>query len=334
MTRGPASGHRRSSAARVLQWARRPGPVGGVTSAVEAVTEELVAGGRQVRFVNTASPVQALRAVPLLWRRRSLHLFHITRVWRGLVLAPIFGLLPGRTVLVLHSGSVAGQLAGLGRLKAALVVAGLHCYDEIWAVNDSIRTALPPSLRPRARVVVPTPRPPATAVTTRREAHLVTVATNSGKPYYRPELALDAVALVRAEWPDARLLILAYDEQSPALDALRHRVEEHSWAQLVMNLSAERVAEELSRSAVFVRPTRWDGDSVIVREALALGTRVVASDVCPRPAGVELAAPTAAAFAEAILHGAAVSDGAGVGGESLAQAAERVAHALEQPHSP
>jgi glycogen synthase len=37
---------------------------------------------------------------------------------------------------------------------------------------------------------------------------------------------------------------------------------------------------------VFVRPTRTDGDSVSVREALAVGTPTMASDVSIRPAGV------------------------------------------------
>ena len=45
----------------------------------------------------------------------------------------------------------------------------------------------------------------------------------------------------------------------------------------------------LAGAGVFLRPTSWDGDSVIVREALALGARVIASDLAPRPAGVELA---------------------------------------------
>ncbi len=42
-------------------------------------------------------------------------------------------------------------------------------------------------------------------------------------------------------------------------------------------LAAMRLAD------AFVRPTRADGDSISVREALALGTRVVASDVGHRP---------------------------------------------------
>lgn len=41
-------------------------------------------------------------------------------------------------------------------------------------------------------------------------------------------------------------------------------------------------------SDVYVRPTFTDGDSVSVRDALAEGTSVVASDVCERPAGTIL----------------------------------------------
>lgn len=41
-----------------------------------------------------------------------------------------------------------------------------------------------------------------------------------------------------------------------------------------------------SQSDVYVRPTNTDGDSVAVREALDMGVKVVASDVCYRPEGV------------------------------------------------
>jgi glycosyltransferase involved in cell wall biosynthesis len=68
----------------------------------------------------------------------------------------------------------------------------------------------------------------------------------------------------------------------------------------------------LLRSAVFLRPTAWDGDSVIVREALAAGARVVATDTAPRPVGVELASPDAADLARAVVEGGRPSDGGGL----------------------
>ena len=44
----------------------------------------------------------------------------------------------------------------------------------------------------------------------------------------------------------------------------------------------------IARAAVFLRPTRTDGDAVSIREAIALGVPVVASDAAPRPAGVRV----------------------------------------------
>jgi glycosyltransferase involved in cell wall biosynthesis len=57
---------------------------------------------------------------------------------------------------------------------------------------------------------------------------------------------------------------------------------------------------------VFVRPTYFDGDASSVREALALGVRVVASDTDFRPDGVRRFpcgdADALAAAMEAALH--------------------------------
>ena len=45
----------------------------------------------------------------------------------------------------------------------------------------------------------------------------------------------------------------------------------------------ENMAALWQKTDVYIRPTSTDGDSVAVREALDMGVRVVASDVCPRP---------------------------------------------------
>ena len=44
----------------------------------------------------------------------------------------------------------------------------------------------------------------------------------------------------------------------------------------------------MSRSAVLVRSTIYDGDSIAVREALDMGTPVIATDNGMRPKGVHL----------------------------------------------
>jgi glycosyltransferase involved in cell wall biosynthesis len=59
----------------------------------------------------------------------------------------------------------------------------------------------------------------------------------------------------------------------------------------------------VATSDLFVRPTLADGDAISVREALALGRPVVASDVGTRPRNVStFPAGNAAACAEVIFH--------------------------------
>lgn len=312
----------RAGQARVVQWAHKPGPMGGVTSSVEDLTAALRAAGHEVRYVPTGSMPRALRALPRLWRRRSLHMFHITRLGRAVEMAPLFALLPGRTVLILHSGGVRRQIEAQQPWRALLLNQSLRAYDQIWVVNADIGRALPRHVAGRIRVVSPfVLRPAPQAGAHARDGHLLTVATNSGLAHYNAELAVRAVRAVRHEWPDARLWILAYDKDGPDLDRLRELVSDLSWVELSLNLPGDEVTAALARSEVFLRPTEWDGDSIMVREALAVGTRVVASDVTPRPAGTELSGLSEAELAAAVLHPGRVSDGAGLASLTFVDAA-------------
>lgn len=311
----------RPSRVRVFQWAQEHGEVGGVKAAHQELTALLRSEGCEVRYVDTGSARRAVQAVPSL-RRRGLHVFHITRLWRSTVMAPLFALLPGRTLLVLHSGSTYRQLAGQSWVRAAVTRLGLRAYDEIWAVSGSIRDALPPDLQRRVTVVrFPVAALPAPRATLERDPHAVSVATNAGQWYYHADLAVEAVRIVRKEWPDARLRILAYGDDGADLARLRAQVEGLDWVGLSFDADPEEVGAVLAQSGVFLRPTSWDGDSLMVREALLAGARVVASDTCPRAAGVELAALDPAATAEAILRRGRLSDGAGLAERTMEEAA-------------
>jgi glycosyltransferase involved in cell wall biosynthesis len=309
---------------RVLQWAQEHGEVGGVHASHRQLTQALRAEGHTVGYVDTGAAARAARTVPTWWGRRTLHLFHITRLWRAVVLAPLFALLPGRTVVVLHSGSTLEQVRGLGRPGVTVLRLALHAYDEIWAVNDEIRGVLPESLRDRVRVVTPFVPAPAdrAAGAPRRDPHAVCVATNAGLAHYHADLAVEAVETVRAtDWPDATLRVLAYGHDGEHLRRLRESVATKDWVTVTFDAPGDEVAAVLAASGVFLRPTAWDGDSVIVREALAAGARVVASDVAPRPLGVELATLDAAALAVALVRGGRPSDGSGLAVDSLLDAA-------------
>lgn len=205
----------------------------------------------------------------------------------------------------------------------ALLQAALHAYDEIWAVNDEIRALLPASLVSRAVVVVPFDDTALPVVNDAdRDPHALALATNAGLAHYNAELGVAAARIVRDRWPDATLHILAYGNDGPDLARLRDQVVAEPWVTVTFDLSPGETSQVLRRSGCLLRPTSWDGDSVIVREALASGARVVASDRAARPRGVELAPLTAEGIAGAVLDGGQPSDGAGLAGLTMAAAAD------------
>jgi hypothetical protein len=75
----------------------------------------------------------------------------------------------------------------------------------------------------------------------------------------------------------------------------------------------------LASVCVFLRCREWDGDSASLREALALGTPVIANDTGSRPAGVRT-----------FVHG----DRAGLWAALAAVLRDPLAARRELPHSP
>jgi glycosyltransferase involved in cell wall biosynthesis len=208
-------------------------------------------------------------------------------------------------------------------------VLALHAYDEIWAVNDEIGTILPAALRARVTVVTPFDSSAAPVPSdVEREPHALALSTNAGLAHYNADLGVEVTRLVRERWPDATLTVLAYGNDTAEVEALRRLAEAEPWLTVDFDSTPDEVSAVLSRVGTFLRPTSWDGDSVIVREAQAAGATVVASDTAPRPAGVVIAPLEAAALASAVLDGGLVSDGSGLAQTTLAQAVRAAEDAL------
>ena len=111
---------------------------------------------------------------------------------------------------------------------------------------------------------------------------------------YGQELLLEAFAKVRAQHPQARLALYGPGCESIRAEGVHAFGELHRKSALAL----------MAASDVFIRPTLADGDSVSVREALALGRVVVASNVGNRPPGVRLVAP---GDVDALAHGLTVA---------------------------
>jgi glycosyltransferase involved in cell wall biosynthesis len=221
---------------------------------------------------------------------------------RLLALSLFCSLLPDRrTVLTFHSGgyptSPAGRTAGPHTARGIV----LRRFDRVIAVNAAIAGLLDRlGLRPdRVRVISPfsvAEPAPSTALTDRlrdfcgvHRPLLLTVGLL--EPEYDLPLQIETLGRVRERFPKAGLVILgsgsleqelraAISTKPYASDILLHGDAPHP---LTLRL--------ISDSDLLLRTTWYDGDSISVREALHLGTPVIATDNGMRPDGVELVPP-------------------------------------------
>lgn len=108
----------------------------------------------------------------------------------------------------------------------------------------------------------------------------------NGKDIYGFDVILNAYE----RFAQAGMLLLLIDVNG----AMSSFYEKQVRMLIAENLAVKYVSSEVAFSSllkyidVFIRPTRSDGDSIAIREALACGVKVLASDCVTRPSGVAL----------------------------------------------
>ena len=216
------------------------------------------------------------------------------------------GRLAGRPALItLHSGLGPAWLKG-SRARGLLAGAVLRQFATVIAVNDEIRKALEvPGV-----VVLPAfslqflqpGTPPPGLAELRAEASPLYCAMVAPRPEYGEAILLQAFEQVQKALPSARLALYGPGSELPGpKPEARSPKPSHRFGELPRPQALALIAA----CDVFVRPTLADGDSVSVREALALGRTVVATRVGNRPAEVKLVAPgDASALSKGLLEAA------------------------------
>jgi glycosyltransferase involved in cell wall biosynthesis len=159
-------------------------------------------------------------------------------------------------------------------------------YRHIIAVNTEIRDALRSLSVPESRIEIMPAFLPSPAVPLELPAgfeswsqtHQPVISTAL---FYRPEygfaLLVRAISELRKKYARLGCIVMGDSESRP------ERLPPHIFA--IGDVTHDSCLAVIARSDVFVRPTFSDGDAISVREAIALGTPVVASDVVSRPAG-------------------------------------------------
>jgi glycosyltransferase involved in cell wall biosynthesis len=298
---------------RVLQIGPYPPPHGGVQTNLVDIRNYLRKQGCSCEVINVTRhrradadgvyyPGNALEVIRLLLRLRYdlLHL-HVGGDFskRLLALSLVCCLMPGsKAVLSFHSGgypsSPAGRAAGPRTLRGWI----MRRFDGVIAVNREIADLFGRFGVPAARVRLIPPHsvsPPGEQAALpddlarffeQRQPRLI--AVGQLEPEYDLPLQIDAMANVLERHPNAGLAILG----SGSLEGmLRERVESKPYRDRILlcgDVAHEGTLRAIGRSDIVLRTTLYDGDSISVREALAFGTPVIATDNGMRPAGVRL----------------------------------------------
>src|SRR5262249_60029284 len=101
-------------------------------------------------------------------------------------------------------------------------------------------------------------------------------------------LQIDVLGEVRERFPDAGLVIIG----SGSLEAeVRARIQSKPYDEHILlcgDIPHSITLRAIAESDLFLRTTLYDGDSISVREALLIGTPVIAIDNGMRPGGTRL----------------------------------------------
>ncbi|AHC28088.1 MULTISPECIES: glycosyltransferase family 4 protein [Mycobacteriaceae] len=180
-------------------------------------------------------------------------------------------------LLIACTDEIAGALGAVGVPASRVVV---------------LSNALPPRLDPRADQVLPP------EVAEFADTHAPLIASISGwYDLYGSQDLVEAVAELRVTNPALGLVLMVKSGGDAAFRAaLLDRVARDGLADAVVVREDEQaVFPILRRADAFVRTPHHEGDAISVREALAVGTPVLASDVGFRPSGVVRFRPADAA---------------------------------------
>jgi glycosyltransferase involved in cell wall biosynthesis len=251
-------------------------------------------------------PKSALALIGLLLRLKYdiVHLhFGGDLTHRLLALMLVCRAIPGKKlVMTFHSGgyptSDVGKRAGVRTFRGFV----LRRLDRVIGVNQALvdmylRFGVPPdrallipphALAPVKRGASDGASWPGTLARFFAVHTPVLLTVGLLEPEYDLPLQIDMLEHLRKSLPDAGLAIIG----SGSLEReIRERIASKPYADHILlcgDVPHAVTLDAISRSSVLLRTTLYDGDSISVREALHLGTPVLATDTGMRPAGVHL----------------------------------------------
>lgn len=303
------------SRARVLLAGFYPPPYAGEPIHVKQLAHLLRGQGLQVDILNlnrhappsseylgARSPFELVRLLYTAPEPRSvLHLHtngHSWRSWAMITAAAMAGRFRGVTgLLTLHSGLLPGYVNLFRAPRRMFAGWVLRSFARVIAVNDEIAAAVSSLTADTSRVrvipaflgitTVPGLSPEDRAAIRDLKPLIVAVAGGEEDPEHGLSVVVRALPRLIERFPGVGAVLIGW-QTGPKTNALIAELGLGKHARCLGEVSHERCLSLLRAADVVVRSTFLDGDAITVREALALGVPVVASDTGLRPRGVVL----------------------------------------------
>jgi glycogen(starch) synthase len=200
----------------------------------------------------------------------------------------------GPRVLTVHSGLMptAVRTDRTLRFTARAAVRG---FDALVAVSQAVAEALEELGADASRIeihpafiasaVIPGAPPSGFAQMRARRKTLIAMAHHPS-PVYGRTVMFEALKELAGRLPGVGLCLFGPGTDDPAFEAAARSAGVEELLEPAGELEHGQVLAILEQADLFVRPTLADGDSISVREALALGVPTVASDAATRPSKV------------------------------------------------
>ncbi len=289
-----------------------PPPYGGISVGIQrlarrlddaridyAIYNESATPSPEPHVVSAPGPRRLFLELLLGGPRQILH--YQSPDWRMRCLVALWGMLTGRkSVISIHGASFDFSMRSGGLQRAiiqfftARTSAVIACNPEIQAQVGAL-TGRPERVHMVPAFILPPPSaadaPLPAGLTAFLAAHRPNllwvgwVEPFQGRDLYGLDLTFDLLERLRTRFPEIGCVLWFSGIRDEALwkelwaSAVRRGLEGH------IHIEREGLPEIyplFRRADVYLRPTLTDGDSVSVREALSLGTPVVASDAAPR----------------------------------------------------
>ena len=298
----------------VLQLGPYPPPEGGISRNMLAIRYGLLAAGHRCSIIATSrssrithepdvyhprSPFALLRLLKSL-KFDVLHL-HIggdvtPRVLALAFVCSVFG--RSRCILTLHSGGFAVSDEANDAQSLSLSGIVFRRFSRIIAVNEKLADIFQRFGVKKERIAVIPPymlqAPDESVAVPQKLANFykrhtpLLISVGGLEKDYDPLMQIEAMKEIVAEMPDAGLMLVGGGSMSTEAETAIAKSGCADAIYLAGNVEHAVTLHLINNADIVLRTTLFDGDAISVREALFLGTPVIATDNGTRPDGVHL----------------------------------------------